>query len=207
MSRVGHQHVDVEAGEALGDEPPDGPEADDADRRAAQLPRGGRDPARPAARAHGAIVLGHAPDRREHERDRVVRRSGGVGARRRADGHAGRRGRRDVDRVRSDTDARDHPQPVRGREHLGVERVRRDDGRVDAAEQHAELARIAVPELRREPHLARRGLEPRARRGVVRVVAGPGDEHARAGVGPLGQVHRVIESPDDLRRKGTVSSA
>ena len=102
MRRVQHAHP--EASRASRDGLADLAPADHAERRAPDIAaeqQAGR-PHPPAARPHEAIALRHAPGRREHQRERQVRRRLGQHARRVADRDAGARRRGEVDVIDPD---------------------------------------------------------------------------------------------------------
>jgi hypothetical protein len=127
---VEHQDADVEPAQPPQHGTTDRAAPDQPDGGAVELPPDRGSGPRPCAGAHRAVVLRHPPQRREHQRDRVIGTAPGVRAGGRADDHAAASRRLEIDRIRAHADARDDPQPIRGVQHRRVEAIRGHDRRL-----------------------------------------------------------------------------
>ena len=116
--RIRDQHVHAEAQAALGHRAADAAESDHPHRRLVEL---AVEEGAPAAGPHPAVVLDDAVRRGTHQGQGVVRHGLVVGTERHRHRDPMAGGRRHVDHVVADTDAGDHLEAGRGREHpLGV---------------------------------------------------------------------------------------
>jgi hypothetical protein len=109
----------AERAAAQGHLPPDAPEADDTEALAEEL-HAGEGLAVPAARLHRGVGGREVPRQGEHQRHRQLGRGDGVAPRRVHDQDPAPRRRLQVDVVDTHPRAADHPEALRGVDHLGV---------------------------------------------------------------------------------------
>jgi hypothetical protein len=178
--RVVDEQFGAESAQPPADGAADRAVADDPDRRAVQLRAEQREVA-PATAAHLGVLIGQAPQRGEHQRERVVGDRLVVGAGGHGDRDAGGRRGREVDRVEADAGAGDDAQLGQLGERRRVERIGVGDHRHRAAAQLDELIGGPVAFARMNGQFQARLSQRAAALGVVEDVAPVGDENPSEG--------------------------
>lgn len=183
QERIGREHPRAETAQATGDTLADASEADDADRRSAELASAAH---APVARAHPAVAVGDEPQCREHEADGVV--GHGIRIRTRGVGHgdAASQRRIEIDGLGADAVAGDDLEVRRGGEVIVGHGAGARDPALGRGQQRGELGET--------------------------VVRGAADDLVTCGPGPPDQVEitvreRATRGEDDTHQRSSADGA